>query len=123
MHTSKIQHLIRNIFIVAGLIVFFTLIIYLAFFTERVRTNIDDYINNPAFTGMVVSRGIVPPEYNATRRTIYLIRIVGVFTEGNEETHVERLFRVSEEMFHQFRVGDVISYPQFTPSSYLFTHI
>ena len=107
---SKFKTRIESTMVIIFSVMFIAFVFYLIH-CYRSEGNIDDILNNPNFTGVVVARGTSGEETAVfsfgSRSPTYFIRVIG---EHNDGTQVNHIFVVSEDIFNQFSVGDVISH-------------
>ena len=104
--------------IVFAVVGFFFIILFLhSVQSHRQMHSFDYFLNNPNFTGIVVGKGTTGNTMALTTglrvpgRSVYFIRVAGVRTDNDRRTQVNNRFIVCREIFDQFEVGDVISYP------------
>jgi len=78
-------------------------------------SSINDILNNPTFTGTVAGKEKTIERFTPTGPgfKVYRLHIIGEYINNDDEIiEVNQTFAVSETMFLNYEIGDIISYKQ-----------
>jgi hypothetical protein len=107
------KYTLKNVLIISVLILLIAVLIAHAVYEDNETKRGIEIINHWSFVGEVVEReskkrNNMFPMYGYTM--FYYMYIIGEYLSNEDEViHVDRMFRVNEEIYNRYEVGDIIS--------------
>jgi len=109
---SKLTWISDHIGPLLFLLFLISILIFMIVYAVRSEQKIAAVFDNPAFSGEIVdkfTREVRVFRHNiSTWETRYFLHVVGVYFDGYEEVHVDRVMTVSERLFTLYCIGDTV---------------